>query len=225
MEYLSNLQVTRTLDEIALNDLQANFEALGQQYQLATTTIVQQQQLLFKQHQEPHRHYHNLSHLYNLLSLVEQFKEHIQQPRLLELVIWYHDSIYDPASKENETASAQLAVEVWQSYLEAATLQQLEAYILATTKHFPQMEEQDEYLFLDFDLSILAAEPTIYEAYSQAIEQEYTTVYPLELYRKGRQQVLNAFLERPNIYYSILFSEQYEAAARSNLTTELQSLQ
>lgn len=225
MQYLSNLQVTRTLESSILNDLQANFAALGQHYQLEATIITTQQQLLFKQHQEPHRHYHNLSHLYNLLSLVEQFKSYIQQPRLLELVIWYHDSVYDPASKENEAQSAQWAIEIWQSYLNTPTLQQLEAYILATTKHFPKTDDEDERLFLDFDLSILAAEPTIYQAYSQAIQEEYTTVYPLGLYRKGRQQVLKAFLERSNIYYSTLFVQQYEAAARSNLIEELQLLQ
>ncbi|MFK7796744.1 MAG: hypothetical protein AB8E82_04765 [Aureispira sp.] len=221
MEYLSNLHVTQTLDESILNDLQANFTALGQYYQLEARTIEEQQSLLFKCHEEPHRYYHNLSHLYNLLSLVEHFKGHIQQPRLLELVIWYHDSVYDPASKKNEAASAQLAVQVWQSYLDEATLQQLETYILSTTKHFPQTKEEDERLFLDLDLSILAAEPMIYQAYSKAIEQEYTTIYPLELYQKGRQQVLKAFLERPNIYYSTLFAEHYEAAARANLTAEL----
>lgn len=225
MEYLSNLQVTQTLDKSTLNDLQANFTTLGQHYQLETRAIEEQQQLLFKYHGEPHRHYHNLSHLYNLLRLVEQFEGHIQQPRLLELVIWYHDSVYDPASKENEAASAQLAAQVWQSYLDEATLQQLETYILSTTKHFPKTKEEDERLFLDLDLSILAAEPIVYQAYSKAIEQEYTTVYPLELYQKGRQQVLKAFLERPNIYYSTLFAEQYEAAARANLTQEIQSLQ
>jgi predicted metal-dependent HD superfamily phosphohydrolase len=225
MLYLSNFQVTRTLDQSILEALQANFVALGQQYQLETAIIEQQQQWLFKQHQEPHRHYHNLSHLYNLLSLVEQFKEHIQQPQFLELVVWYHDSVYDPASKENEAQSAEWAVETWQSYIDTSKLQQLEAYILATTKHFPQTADEDERLFLDFDLSILAAEPTIYQAYSKAIEQEYTTVYPLELYRQGRQQVLKAFLERPNIYYSTLFAQQYEATARTNLAQELQLLQ
>ena len=183
------------------------------------------QEELLERHQEPQRFYHNCSHLYNLPTLSEQFEKHLQQPHLVQLVIWYHDSIYDPASKENEQYSAQLGKTIWQKHLSLTEQQQLEAYILATTKHQPQTADQDELLFLDFDLSILAATPSIYQSYSQAIEREYTTVYPLELYKKGRQQVLKSFLERSQIYYSKPFLEQYEATARANLTAELHALQ
>ncbi|MGH1337678.1 MAG: HD domain-containing protein [Aureispira sp.] len=225
MNYLSNLEVGPQLGISKLAYLQTKLEELGVFYQVAPSNIMAYQKDLWMRHQEPQRYYHNLSHLYNLFLLVEEFHDFIQQRELLYLVIWYHDSIYDPARKDNEERSAQLAKAVWEQHLPASPQKQLEAYILATAKHQPQINTQDERLFLDFDLSILAATPTIYKTYSQAIEQEYTTVYPLELYKKGRQQVLKSFLERPQIYYSKPFIEKYETTARANLTAELQTLQ
>lgn len=225
MIYLSDLEITTNLSVTALQYLTNKFEQLCTYYELEQSLTNSYQKVLFEQHQEQVRHYHNLSHLYNLNILLERFQGHFQQLELVQLAIWYHDSIYDITSQKNEFLSAQLALNHWQEYLSNSQKKQLEAYILATSNHQPKTFDQDELLFLDLDLSILAATPTIYKRYSQAIEREYTSVYPLQMYRIGRQQVLKAFLERPQIYYSIPFIEQYEATARINLTTELEYLQ
>lgn len=223
MNYLSPLIVSTQLSPEKLDYLQGKLEQLGNHYQVEPATLHHYQKKIWAQHQEPHRHYHNLSHLYNLLVLLEQ--QTAQQPSLLELAIWYHDYIYDPNQQDNEAQSAQWAQQEWQAYLSLPQQQQLHCYITATTQHQPLSATADELLFLDLDLSILAAAPSIYKAYSQAIEKEYTTVYPLELYRKGRQKVLQTFLERSQLYYSNFFLEHYEAAARANLQAEIQQLQ
>lgn len=225
MNYLSELEVSTTLSSDNLDYLANNFEQLCVAYQLPAEQQNIYKEELWRRHQEPQRHYHNLSHLYNLLRLLEHFQADIQQKKILQLVTWYHDSIYDPASKKNEQLSARLATTHWRDILPKFQHQQLEAYIIATTQHYPQTQEEDERLFLDFDLSILAATPTVYQAYSQAIAAEYTSVYPLEVYQMGRQQVLQSFLARPQIYYSKPFVEQYETTARANLAAELQALQ
>ena len=65
-------------------------------------------QLLFNHYQESHRAYHNLSHIWNLIQIHRNFRTQLAQPDLVELVIWFHDVIYDPVSKSNEWDSARL---------------------------------------------------------------------------------------------------------------------
>ncbi len=224
MNYLTNLQVCPKLSPAELQELQTNFEQLCTTYDSPTHSSQDYQQTLFYAHQAPHRHYHNLSHLHNMLRLLEQFEQACVQPDLLRLAIWYHDSVYAADRKDNEALSAKLADRHWQEGLSLAQNEQLQAYILATAQHQPRTTDSDERLFLDLDLSILAAEPQVYQAYSQAIEQEYCSFYPKEVYRIGRQQVLRHFLERPQIYFSEAFALEHEVAARANLNAELRTL-
>src|SRR4051812_494474 len=61
---------------------------------------------------EPHRHYHNLQHIIDMLDqmpwiLVRKDKD--SDMLLLQLATWYHDVVYDPRSSENESRSAEVA--------------------------------------------------------------------------------------------------------------------
>ena len=55
------------------------------------------------------RHYHNLSHLYNMFLQLEDFKTEIEDLDSLRLAIWYHDIIYKSTTKDNEEQSALFA--------------------------------------------------------------------------------------------------------------------
>lgn len=76
---------------------------------------------------------------------------------------------------------------------------------------------------LDFDLSILAAEPAAYDAYARAIRREYS-IYPDASYRRGRIAVLEKLLALPGLYRSAALSVAWEAPARNNLAREIASL-
>ena len=69
-------------------------------------------------HCEAHRHYHTLSHLSEMLFYGDQFE--LTRPDAFFLAVFFHDIIYEPTSKDNELASAQLfrdfAAEVIRSY-------------------------------------------------------------------------------------------------------------
>jgi predicted metal-dependent HD superfamily phosphohydrolase len=159
-----------------------------------------------------------------MLALLQQQTLDEAHKHLLELAIWYHDSIYDAASKNNEAQSAKLAQAHWKQHLPTPQLESLKKLIQATAKHQLLDYTVAEQLFLDLDLSILAAPPAVYRAYSQAIAQEYQAVYPRLLYKMGRKKVLKNFLARPRIYFSNPFYESYEAAARANLAAEQKEL-
>lgn len=81
-------------------------------------------------------------------------------------------------------------------------------------------------LFLNLDLSILAAEREAYDAYAAAIRREYAHVPDAE-YRAGRMAVLGRFLERETLFYGgeeIGGGEEKESCARANVQRELTTL-
>lgn len=76
---------------------------------------------------------------------------------------------------------------------------------------------------LDADLAILAAHPKEYQKYIQAIRQEYGWM-PESEYIFGRQQVLEQFLQRQQIYFTPLMFQQGENPDRANIKTEIRNL-
>ena len=72
-------------------------------------------------------------------------------------------------------------------------------------------------------ISILAAEPSRYDAYAAAIRKEFAHV-PDDAYRAGRSDVLRRFAARPVIFPDAAFALSCEQRARENLARELASL-
>lgn len=174
------------------------------------------------------RHYHNLSHIKALLDWVEAFHPQLQQPDAVRFAVWFHDVIYETRRHDNEERSAELAEqELGGLNVPAATIKAVSAMILATKQHradaLPAELASDGRWFLDFDLAILGSRPDIYRAYSQAIRREYGWV-PKLLYRRGRRQVLESFLEREQLFFTEVMRARLEAPARQNLAEELAAL-
>lgn len=169
------------------------------------------------------RYYHNLEHIENMFREVENVRDEIQDFDVLSFSIFYHDVIYDAASKTNEEKSADLA----KKRLEKINLNQekiLKAYtqILATKAH-QISEDQDTNLLLDADLSILGKDNETYSEYTRQIRKEYS-IYPDFLYKPGRKKVLEHFLSLENIFKTEYFRKRYEDQARKNIERELKIL-
>lgn len=175
---------------------------------------------LQEKHSEKQRHYHDLSHLYNLYLVKNEFEKSLKNPLLIEAAIWFHDAIYLPKNKNNEAKSAELAVETLKDKNLPFDLNDLKLLIESTAKHQPLKDDSDFHYFLDFDLSILAADAAVYKNYVDAIRQEYS-MYPTFLYKIGRKKVLKSFLKRERIYFSSKFYEEHEKKARENILLEL----
>lgn len=180
---------------------------------------------LLRAYAEPHRHYHTLGHIAELLQLLEQHGGALDGDAV-KLAILFHDVVYDPARQDNEGVSAKLAVEQSASLgFPGQLIAKVERYILATQHgaSLPAAGDADLHLLLDLDLSVLAAPRERYGGYAQAIRQEYAAV-PGELYRSGRRRVLEAFLARPEIYVTERLRALWEAPARVNLSSEIAAL-
>lgn len=172
---------------------------------------------------ETGRHYHTLDHVAALLHLLDTHGQGVTDRDAVELAIFFHDAVYDPARRDNEEASAALTRGRLAALGVAAdVIGRVEQLILAT-RHTSDIADDDTALLVDLDLSVLAAELTVYAAYASAIRLEYA-MYPDHMYRPGRKNVLSAFLARPQIYGTPALRALWEAPARGNLAWEVGEL-
>lgn len=194
---------------------------------LITPAIRQELTALYS---SPTRHYHSLSHVTALLTLLSTHRDHFADPEAVEAAIWFHDAVYDPRAQgpSNEVQSAELAVARLSETVQARRLAWIRDVIEATAAHalpdgLGEREAADAALFLDMDLAILGAEDVEFDGYEAAVRKEYEFVDD-EAWRAGRAAVLRRYLERERVYHSDLFRGLYEDAARRNLRRSLERL-
>lgn len=177
-------------------------------------------------YQEPQRHYHTLEHLAEMFRVVGRLGSYCQNLRAVQLAVWFHDAVYDPRAKDNETRSALLAAECLDSLAVLPDLTAKVAELVQVTAHLSDDRapaDADTAVLLDADLAILGASEVRYQRYAADIRREYAFV-PDDAYRKGRAEVLNRFLARERIYHTAPLQAEGEEAARRNIRAELERL-
>lgn len=174
-------------------------------------------------HSEPHRHYHTLEHVAEMLKVVGRLAEASNDSEAIQLAVWFHDSMYDPRARDNEARSADLMAGALAPFsLPEGMIPHVRDMILATA-HAGDASDADTRVLLDADLAILASDEWRYVKYAEAIRREYGWVEETA-YRTGRTAVLKAFLSRERIYRTERFHAVGEEAARRNLTAEIERL-
>ena len=180
---------------------------------------------LIARYREPHRRYHTMAHIEDCLAQVAASTDLTDVQRaLLAAAVWFHDAIYDPTRHDNEAESAKLAVE--RLGAEGATpafIDEVARLILLTAGHSVAEGDALGARLVSIDLSILGAEPDRYDAYAQAIREEYGHV-PEPLYRAGRAAVMGRFIEASALFPDPVWADRYEAAARENIRREIAAL-
>lgn len=187
---------------------------------LATDTVNR----ILAQYGAEDRYYHNTHHLSDLICLQQQYAPFIVDNDSLLFAIYFHDLVYKATQHDNEEKSAQEALRFLKKigYPEEKQ-QKVQAFIMATKGHQNPLADPDLDYFLDFDLHILGASPSLYDAYTKQVRKEYSR-YPSFFYKKGRKRVLQHFLGQTNIYHTAAFREKYEKRARENMERELEGL-
>ncbi|KAJ7589108.1 hypothetical protein C8J56DRAFT_937783 [Mycena floridula] len=203
--------------------------SLGVEESLAQSTA----STLIDAYSEPHRHYHTLSHIsYMLDGLDKKPLDVISDKNTVELAIWFHDCVYDPVKGApwNERESGRQWEEfATQSPCMEKYRESVSSLIECTISHklpdtFPETSNAtDAAIFLDLDISILAASPNEYDSYSENIRKEYKH-YPVEDYRAGRIKVMQSFLNRTSIFLGPVETGDTELRAQTNLTREIEGL-
>jgi len=179
-------------------------------------------------HSGPDRGYHAWSHPLALLDLFETVRGRLDDPLAVYCAIVLHDAIYEPRARDNEARSAALAARLLDGVVPPETLARTVRLIEATARHaipddLPPDEVADMAMFLDMDLSILAASPEAFDAYEAGVRHEYREV-PEAAFRAGRAAILEGFLAREALYLSPWGREAFEARARVNLARSIATL-
>ena len=177
---------------------------------------------------EPHRHYHDPSHLGECMAFWARWRGECERAGEVALALWFHDAVHDPRDAGNELQSAAWAA---RSLTRAGTgsdsVQRVHDLVMAT-RHAATQEltaaelagSADARLVVDIDLSILGSPAERFECYDQDVRREYAWV-PGYRYLAGRARVLQCFLDRPRLYHGAAAVALLEAQARINLAAAL----
>jgi predicted metal-dependent HD superfamily phosphohydrolase len=179
---------------------------------------------LITRYSEPHRHYHNVEHLAAVVRHIEKLAaaEKVKDRNPLALAGWFHDAIHDIRSSTNEADSAAFARDELARRGASPVLCERVARLVEMTAHDrPPRDDPAAAVLLDADLAILAAPAEVYDAYVDAIRDEYAFV-PEDVFRRGRAVVLRGLME--GSIFSSKSMKPLEEAARKNIERELQAL-
>ena len=198
------------------------WRSLAIKYGSDGSLVTQSYRDLVSRYDEPQRYYHNLGHITALLQLYFQYENQLAQPDIVLFSIFYHDAVYMPGRSDNELQSALLAARaLGQMGVPENSIEEVSLYIRATRQHqLPEDADPDLKLFIDFDLSILAADLEAYKEYVLRVRKEYGNLSD-EHFTQGRSVFLQYLLQQEHIFYSNSFRAK-EEVARKNIKWELQ---
>ena len=170
------------------------------------------------------RAYHNITHIEHGLRLLDDFRNSTktQLSPMLELAWWFHDFVYDPASKHNEMDSLVYLVEQYSPYLNKKDMIIAGEMILATSHLGLNRIGIETDVIMDIDLSILGEPKENYDVYEKGIKEEYYWVDD-KTFKAERAKILRYFLEG-DIYKTEYFKERFDKQARINLENAIKSL-
>jgi len=176
---------------------------------------------LEKAYSKKSRHYHNLTHLKEMIESFEMYHDKLENPNEILFSIFYHDFVYSASKKDNELKSAEYALSILPENVNLNKKLVFDA-ICATQQHQQNAIEDINWL-IDFDLKILAKDWEDYKIYFEQIRKEYR-IYPDFLYKPGRAKALKHFLENEFIFQTEEFRGLYEDQARQNIEKEISLL-
>lgn len=172
---------------------------------------------------EPHRRYHDVTHLRGVLDAVDYLAGSADDPDAVRLAAWYHDAVYAGAPDDEENSAVLAEADLSALGLPAALVAEVARLVRLTVEHDPGPADRNGQVLSDADLAVLALEPEDYRRNSARVRAEYRHVSDAD-FRAGRARVITALLAAPSLYRTPEARRMWEDAARRNLTSELRTL-
>lgn len=179
---------------------------------------------------EPHRAYHNLNHLLQVLHVIDELTDPARttDPALTDeslwqvrAAAWFHDVVYEPAALDNEARSAEHAAQqLLRIGAQEAQIAPVRELITMTTDHHITDLDPAAVILHDADLSILGQSAAQYLDYVNGVREEYSHIAD-DAFRIGRSTILTDFLNREQLYLGSEANRRFEARARINIQAEL----
>jgi predicted metal-dependent HD superfamily phosphohydrolase len=171
--------------------------------------------IVAERYNAPGRHYHNWNHIVELFRLIHWHSLELNISQYLAIL--FHDIVYVPGSTENEANSVNEMRWIAAGMFTGKELNDAAIIILDTKTHVPT--SFDSRMVLDLDMAILGNSKTHAE-YDMAIRKEFSA-YPDHEYYTGRKMFCEATLALPNIYWTMIFNNAYDAIAREYLKNSI----
>jgi predicted metal-dependent HD superfamily phosphohydrolase len=172
------------------------------------------------------RYYHDLNHIEHLLNYMNDFYLCLEDKLILELAIWFHDSIYNSKSKDNEINSVFYLINFLNNVPNFNLLNfkfSVPVFkMILCTRHNNTSTTRLEKIMCDIDLRDGFNEGH-YMDNSINIKKEFSHLSDEE-WIEGRINFLNDFLKRKRIYQTDEYYNKYEEQAKLNLNKELNYL-
>lgn len=173
---------------------------------------------------QPHRRYHDLRHLRDVLVALDLLCEPHPPPVEVALAAWFHDAVYAGVAGEDEEASANLArSQLTSAHLPAGTVNEVSRLVLLTRTHSPEPGDHRGALLCDADLAVLGRDEPGYRRYTRDVRAEYAHV-PEAGFIKGRTAVVGHLLGLDPLYRTDRGRHLWQERARANLRAELSDL-
>lgn len=184
---------------------------------------------LFTLYTHPRRKYHNMEHIRKCLLMCGESAHLLENPLLVELALWYHDTIHNPpgyVTDSNEYLSYMFMSRDMDGRLPESQIRIVKELILATD-HSAGSLSQDEKYIKDIDLVVLGMRGEEYiNYYRTTIKQEFVDVLGVSenAYSRARRDFLMKLLDRGYIYSTLPFKHSFEVQAVKNISNELRWL-
>lgn len=172
---------------------------------------------------EPHRRYHSVEHLRDILAAVEELSAVADDPDAVRLASWYHDAVYAGRPDDEENSALRAERDLSALGVAPQTVDEVARLVRLTVSHDPAPGDHNGEVLSDADLASLAVSVERYQHNSAAIRDEYRHI-PDDVFRKGRLQVLAALLQRPAVFRTERGYRYWEATARDNMVAEMAAL-
>lgn len=178
-------------------------------------SAVQAWKVLAEGYTEPHRHYHDIGHLKHCLEALGLAAAQSGDPVTLELAIWFHDVVYDPGAKDNESRSAEVFARLVGPYMAPTRVDRIRTLIL-TTMHREQPEVGDERFIADIDLSSFAKTWPQFLTDCENLRAEEPNQSDVDFF-SAKIPFYRGLLQRRRLFNTLPFQLRYEAQARENI--------
>ena len=172
-------------------------------------------QQLIASYSEPQRFYHNLVHIEHCLSLLDIVHAELQNPRALELAIWFHDVVYQPGANDNEQLSADLFMAKTAGVFAEPLRDTVYQHIMATVHDGAEAGHADTKYMLDIDLSSFGRPWAEFIRDSDNLRLEMEDLPDDEFYQR-QAAFQDKLFSQPRFFKSDYFYDNYEAQARQN---------
>jgi len=172
---------------------------------------------------QPHRRYHTIDHLRDVLAHVDEMAAHALDPDAVRLAAWYHDAVYRGVPDDEEHSAQRAEKDLTTLQLAPGLVGEVARLVRLTAAHNPTPGDRNGETLCDADLAILAAPADRYAAYRAAVHDEYAYL-PHDTFRSGRATVLQALLDGPAVYRTPHARQRWETQARINIRAELHQL-